>query len=180
MSSPVHPCPSCIYGIHDKSSYTSNPLKQRLDILGAYIHGDVFGKITILSLNGSIYYILYKDDCTEYNFIHFAKTKNAAFPFFKKITKIIKHDIGNKVVRLMTDRGSEFCNIKFTTYLDDHGIHHQTSTIYILAQNGFIEWDNRVIIESAKSIMYANLLKLYQRYCRPKRLQQLSMCSTKL
>ena len=72
--------------------------------------------------------------------------------------KIIKYDTGNRVVCLMTDRGTKFCNTEFTTYLDDHGIHHQTSTNCIPVQNGFIERDDRIIMESAKSMMYAKAL----------------------
>ena len=58
----------------------------------------------------------------------------------------------------MTDQGTKFCNAPFQAYLDDQGIHHQMSTVYTPAQNGFIERDNRVIMESARSMIYAKAL----------------------
>jgi hypothetical protein len=95
-----HPCKGCQYGKHTKSNYLVDPQKQRAEIPGSFIHGDLLGKITPPSLAGSQYYILYKDISTAYRFIHFAKDKSEAFVFFKRVVKQIKRDIGIDVIKL--------------------------------------------------------------------------------
>jgi hypothetical protein len=53
-----HPCEGCQYKKHAKSSYPVDPQKQRTEIPGSFIHGDLSGKITPPSLGGFQYYIL--------------------------------------------------------------------------------------------------------------------------
>ena len=109
--SPIHPYLGCMYGKQYKASYKSDPLKQHSKTPEKFIDGDVSSKVATPSLHGSLYYILYKDDCIEYYFVHFTKYKNDAFPFIKKITKIIKRNSGNKAIHQMTDQGIEFATL---------------------------------------------------------------------
>jgi hypothetical protein len=149
------PCEGCMLGKKHKSSYPTNSSKERTTVPGQFLHGDVSGKISIPSIRGSLYYILYKDDCSAYRFVHFAKQKSEACGFFKDLVKIIKRDTGNSVQKIRTDRGTEFCNQAFDRFLADNAITRETSTSYTPQQNGYIECDNRTIMESARSMIYA-------------------------
>jgi hypothetical protein len=150
-----HPCKGCQYGKQSKSSYPTNPEKQRLSVPGSFIHGDLSGKFSTPSLPGSQYYILYKDDATAFWFVSFSKTKDAALPFFKQVVKWIKCDTGNNVIKFRSDRGTEFCNKDFENFLQDAAITHDTSTVYTPQQNGYIERDNRTIMEMTRSLIHA-------------------------
>ena len=103
---------------------------------------------------------MYKDDATAYRFVHFAKQKFEAFLFFKRIVKIVKKDTCNDVLTLRTDQGKEFLNFAFTQYLNDMTIHRETSTVYTPQQNGYIERDNRTVMEMARSLLHAKDLPL--------------------
>jgi hypothetical protein len=102
----------------------------RETIPGALIYGDVSGKIAIPSIRGSLYYILYKDDATAFHFIHFAKAKSEALPFFKRVVKQIKKDIGHNVLRFYSDRRTEFYNEDFDSFFEEKVISHDTSMAY--------------------------------------------------
>lgn len=151
-----HLCEGCMLGKQHKSTYKHDPNKQRSVTPGQLIHGDVSRKkAQTPSLKGSLYYILYKDDATAYRFIHFAKQKSEAFPFFRRVVKMVKKDTGNNVLTIRTDQGKEFLNDAFNKYLEEMNISRETSTVYTPQQNGYIERDNRTVMEMARSLLHA-------------------------
>lgn len=106
-------CDGCALGKQHKASYTSDKDKKHSQIPGQLIHGDLVGKMSQPSLGNSYYYVLLKDDCTSYRWIHCAKTKDEALWFFKKIIRQIKVERRNSVRRFRSDRGGEFCSDEF-------------------------------------------------------------------
>lgn len=54
-----------------------------------------------------------------------------------------------------TDNDLEFCNVEVYEFLREKSIKHETSTPRVPEQNGFIERQNRTIVESAKSMMHS-------------------------
>ena len=151
-----HPCEGCMLGKQHKSTYNHDPQKQRSVSPGELLHGDVSGKqYKTPSLKGSKYYILYKDDATAYRFVHFAQSKSEAFPFFKRVVQLVKKETGHNILALRTNQGTEFLNATFDKYLDDMNISRQLSTTYTPQQNGYIERDNRTVMEMARSMLHA-------------------------
>jgi hypothetical protein len=149
----VHPCNGYMLGKQHKATYFSDPDKKRSFTHGAFFHVDVYGRIKTPSLQDSEYYILYKDDCTTFRFVHFAKHKSEAYFFFKRLTKVVKCDTKNDIVKLHIDRGTEFCNNNFDNFLADRAIAYETSTSYTPQQNSFIERDNMTVMEMARSML---------------------------
>lgn len=152
---PQELCHGCMQGKHSKASYPTDVNKLRNLPVGTFLHGDTSGKIACPSLGGSQYFILYKDDTSCYRFVLCARNKDAAFPFFQKVVKIVRRDQGIEVKKLRTDQGREYLNKEFTLFLDQHGIHHELSTTYTPQQNGFLERDNRTVMECARSMLHA-------------------------
>ncbi|KMQ84486.1 copia protein [Lasius niger] len=62
---------------------------------------------------------------------------------------------GYQIKKLRTDNGLEFCNVEVYEFLREKSIKHETSTPRAPEQNGFIERQNRTIVESAKSMMHS-------------------------
>ncbi|CAK1579746.1 unnamed protein product [Parnassius mnemosyne] len=56
---------------------------------------------------------------------------------------------------LHTDNGREYVNKVFKEYLDKEGIVHELTAPYSPEQNGRAERENRTIVESARSMLYA-------------------------
>jgi len=92
----------------------------------------------ILSINGTQYYYLLKDDATSYCFVHFSAKKDEAFSFFKRIFRIVQRDTSNIVEKFRIDNGTEYINGSFQAFLTEHAIQHDTSTVYTPQQNGYI------------------------------------------
>jgi hypothetical protein len=89
-----------------------------------------------------------------YRFVYFAKQRSEAFVFFKRLAKQIKRDTGNDIIKLHTDRGTEFYNKEFEEYLQDNAISHELSTVYNPQQNEYIERDNCTIMEVAQILIH--------------------------
>jgi hypothetical protein len=149
------PCEGCMLGKKHKSSYPIHLTKERTTISGQFIHGNGSGKISIPSIWGSLYYILYSDDCSTYRFVHFARKKSEAFKFFQHLVKIIKRNTGNDVQKIWTNKGTKFCNQAFDKFLADIAITWKTSTPYTPQQNGYIERNSRTVMESVRNMIYA-------------------------
>ena len=156
----LHVCPGCALGKQHKSTYSSNPQKERSRVPGELLHADLCGKMSIPSLGGAHYYILIKDDCTSFRFIAFLKAKEDALRFFLKVIRSITQTTGNSVKTLRTHRGKEFCNTEFDLLLEKEGILRETSTSYTPQQNGYVERDNRTICEAARCMLHLHNLPL--------------------
>jgi hypothetical protein len=106
------------------------------------------------SIGGARYYLLFKDDSTGYRYVYFLKQKSEVFTYFKQMVKELERDTGNKLKKFRSDRGREFCSKAFDTYLLDNLIKRETSAATTLQQNGFIERDNRIVTEAARSMIH--------------------------
>ena len=73
--------------------------------------------------------------------------------------------LGLVIKEIMTDNGIEYCNSEVHTLLGQYRIRHQTSMPYVPEQNGSSERENHILVESAKSMIYARDLptKLWQK-----------------
>ncbi len=74
----------------------------------------------------------------------------------KRFMVRLKHEIGNMLKKIRNDRGSEFINVKFNSYLEQLEVKQEFITNYTQKQNGASERDNRTIVEAARSMLHAN------------------------
>src|SRR5579871_4423166 len=109
-----------------------------------------------LSLGGAKYFIIFIDNKTRMTFIYLLKIKGEAFDKFKNFQALVKNQQNKKIKRIRSDNGGEFTSKKFKQYLQDYGIQHKTTVPYTPQQNGVSERSNRIIIERAKSMLYAS------------------------
>ena len=66
--------------------------------------------------------------------------------------------MNKKIKVLQSNRGGEYINEAFLTYLHQNGIEHQVSMSYMPQQNGVAECMNRTLIGKMKSMLHgANL-----------------------
>ena len=64
------------------------------------------------------------------------------------------------IQRIKTDQGGEFKSQQFKNYTQEKGILHEFSAAYCSEQNGFIERNNRTIVEAARSMLHSRDLPL--------------------
>ena len=112
-------------------------------------------------MKGARYFVLFKDDFSNYRVVHFLKEKSEAFEHFRNFVARCRRETGKDVSVLRTDNGGEFVNNAFSSWLRSNGIQHQTSAPHCPEQNGVAERDNRTIVEAARSMLHGRGLPLY-------------------
>lgn len=101
----------CALGKQLKASYKRDHDKERCQTPEEFSHADLSGKNCLRSHGNSIFYILMRYNATSFCFIHFAKTRNGALPFFKKVIQIVKCDNENSLRKIWCDLEKEFCKL---------------------------------------------------------------------
>jgi hypothetical protein len=92
-------CKGCALGKNVKGSFPSsdNRSKEILDL----IHSDVCGPITVASLNGYLYYVLYIDDHSRKTWIYFLKNKDGVLAKFQEFkAQIENHRKKNQNIKI--------------------------------------------------------------------------------
>ena len=74
--------------------------------------------------------------------------------FFKRVVQLVKKETGNDIHTICIDQDTEFLNADFSKYLDDMNISRETNIVYTPQQNGYIERDNRTVMEMARSLLH--------------------------
>lgn len=152
-------CEGCIYGKQHRLSFPKSAAR-RASIAGETFHVDLCGKMSTPSIGGANYFMLLKDDFSRYCYIYFLKNKTTVLDNLMKFYAEVEAD-GHKIKRLRSDGGLEFCNESVRRFLLNKGIKHEVSTPRAPEQNGFIERQNRTIIESAKAMLHERQLPLH-------------------
>lgn len=152
-------CEGCMYGKQHKLPFKSKVHRKTQP--GEFIHSDVCGPMSIPSVQGAKYFILFKDDCSGYRVVYFIKHKSDALTCFKEFASLVKNKFGKSIMILHIDNGKEYCNKEFNDYLVKHGITLETTAPYTPEQNGKAERDLRTIVECARSMLYTKDIPTY-------------------
>ncbi|CAK9816224.1 Retrovirus-related Pol polyprotein from transposon TNT 1-94 [Anthophora plagiata] len=123
---------------------------------GEKIHSNVYGPINVESPRGSRYFLLFKDDCTRFKKVYFLRHKSEVFKKFIEFENFVHTQTGNKVKVLRSDNGSGYAAANFSKHMKNKGIIHEFSSPYIHEQIGRAKRKIRMIIESARSMLFGN------------------------
>lgn len=152
-------CEGCQFGKQHKLSFGRC---ERRDLKpGELIHSDLCGPMSVPSVSGALYFVLFTDDNTGYRSVYFIKHKSDVLDCFRKFVEVCKNQHGYPVKVLRSDNGTEFVNRDFKQFLSSKGIQHETSAPFTQEQNGKSERENRTVVESARSMLYTKDLPLY-------------------
>lgn len=100
-------CEGCIYGKHRRLPFPSGG-RTRATRIGGLIHSDLVGPMSIPSVRGSKYFLVFKDDYSCYSQIHFIKKKSETADLFKQYAQRMEVVTGNQINTLRTDNGGEY------------------------------------------------------------------------
>ena len=93
---------------------------------------DLFGPTKTKSLNGNRYVFILVDDFFRFIWIFFLEHKDQVFLHFNIFQKRVEKEKGFSVLRIRSDRGSEFINQSFITYYEENRIKHELSCLRTL------------------------------------------------
>jgi hypothetical protein len=104
-------CRGCSLGKNVKGSFPSSDSRSKgiLDL----IHSDVCGPMTVASLSGYLYYVLFIDDHSRKTWIYFLKTKDGVLVRFQEFRAQVENLTGRKIKVLRSDNGGEYTSRDF-------------------------------------------------------------------
>jgi hypothetical protein len=141
-------CKGCALGNNVKGSFLSsdNRSKEILDL----IHLDVCGPMTVASLNGYLYYVLFIDDHSQKTWIYFLKNKDGVLAKFQEFKAQVENLTGRKIKVLRSDNGGEYTSKDFNNFCIEEGIKREYTVPYNSQKNGVEERKNRTIVKTTK------------------------------
>lgn len=146
------PCVACIEGKQSRLPFPKQSYSRATEKLGL-IHSDLCGPMSVASFSGAKYLLTFIDDYTRMTFGYFIKSKDEVLPMFKIFKNLVENQTNLKIKKLRTDNGREYVNKQFQTFLQEHGIEHQTTVPYSPQQNGVAERANRTTVEAGRCML---------------------------
>lgn len=81
------------------------------------------------------------------------KPKDEAFSKFKEWKTLVEHQTDQKIKKLRTNNGLEFCNAQFTSFSAQNGISRHRTCFDTPQQNGVAERMNRTILNKVRCLL---------------------------
>lgn len=152
-------CTSCLLGKQAKKHIPSRS-KPRSQKPGSRLHSHICRPLRTPTLSGGNYAVVFKDEATNYYLAHIVRSRESTFDCLRKAIAFFESK-GYSVRTLVTDNGSEYTSKRTQELLVSKSILHELSAPFTPAQTGFVERDNRTIIEAARTMLYHNNLPVY-------------------
>jgi hypothetical protein len=121
-------CRGCALGKNVKVSFQSSDSRSKriLDL----VHSDVSGPMSVPSMGGHWYYVIFIDDYSRRTWIYFMKTKDEVFSRFREFKALVENQTGKKIKVLRSDNGGEYTSNEFKKFCKKVGIKRETSVPY--------------------------------------------------
>jgi hypothetical protein len=121
--------------------------------IGMLIFSDVCGPMQVKSLGGARYYLLFRDEYSNFRAVHFIKQKSEVPEHCKAFIALLHTQTSELVTEFRSDGGTEY--LLLDPWLNSKGIRHQTTCRYSPQQNA-IERDNRTVVQLVRALLYSN------------------------
>jgi transposase InsO family protein len=118
------------------------------------IHSYVCGPITVASLNGYLYYVLFIDDHSKKTWIYFLKNKDGVLAKFQEFKAQVENLTERKIKVLRSDNGGEYTSKEFNIFCIEVGFKREFIVSYNPQKNGVVERKKRTIIEATKEMIH--------------------------
>jgi hypothetical protein len=104
----------CALGKNAKGSFPSNDNRSKgiLDL----VHADLCGPMTVASLSGYLYYVIFIDDHFRKTWIYFLKTKDGVLSRFQEYRAQVENLTKKKIKVLRSDNGGEYTSQDFSDF----------------------------------------------------------------
>jgi hypothetical protein len=136
---------------------SNNRSKEILDL----IHSDVCGPMPVISLGGSLYYVIFIDDYSRKTWLYLLKSKDEVFSKFQEFKAEIENLANKKIKTLRTDNGGEYTSKEFVAFCKSIGIRRELVVPHNPQQNGVAERKNRSIKETVKALLNDQGLSMF-------------------
>ncbi|GJS18117.1 putative ribonuclease H-like domain-containing protein [Tanacetum coccineum] len=124
------------------------------------LHMDLFGPISVESINKKKYYLVVTDDFSRVSWVFFLATKDETAEILYKIIIGLENQLNHKVKIIRCHHGTEFKNHAMNEFCAKKGIKREFSVARTPQQNGVVERKNRTIIKAARTMLADSLLPI--------------------
>ena len=118
------------------------------------IQRDFFTLIDLTLVGGSKYFVTFVDDFLRYIIVYMMKQKYKENDKFRELVNIGENCTGVKVERLHSDNSGKYFSKESYEFFKGCSIQRESTIPYSPQQNGIEERMNRVLLETARSMMY--------------------------
>ncbi|CAI7884326.1 unnamed protein product [Closterium sp. NIES-54] len=156
----VGSCETCLtskfsrFPFHSAVGRSSDPVE--------LVHVDLVGPMKVKGDGGALYSMTMVDDYTRLTwYFPLAKKSDGARVIIEEWLPMVEQESGKRVKAIRSDRGGEFLEAEFRSWLKRHGIKQQLTMAYTPQSNGVAERANRTIIEGGRTILVDSGLPLW-------------------
>jgi transposase InsO family protein len=119
--------------------------------------------VTPISFGLAKYFITFTDELTRYCWIYLIPDKSSAtiLRILQVWSALVQNQSGTRIQYLRTDQGSEYTGETLktvTTFLEDNGITHETTSAHSSASNGIAERMNRTLMNMVRPMLLKSKL----------------------
>ncbi|GKA74917.1 putative ribonuclease H-like domain-containing protein [Tanacetum coccineum] len=150
-----HTCVACKKGKQHKAKL-ERTIRKPLELL----HMDLFGPVSVESINKKKYCLVVTDDFSRFSWVFFLATKDETNEILYKFITGLENQLNHKVKIIRSDHGTEFKNHAMNELCAKKGIKREFSVARTPQQNGVAERKNRTLIEAARTMLADSLLPI--------------------
>ncbi|GKB70664.1 putative ribonuclease H-like domain-containing protein [Tanacetum coccineum] len=154
-----HTCVACKKGKQHKASCKAKLeriIRKPLELL----HMDLFGPVSVESINKKRYCLVVTDDFSRFSWVFFLATKDETSEILCKFIIGLENQLNHNVKIIRCDNGTEFKNHAMNEFCAKKGIKREFSVARTPQQNGVVERKNRTLIEAARTMLANSLLPI--------------------
>ncbi|GJV75628.1 putative ribonuclease H-like domain-containing protein [Tanacetum coccineum] len=154
-----HTCVACKKGKQHKASCKAKLdriIRKPLELL----HMDLFGPVSIESINKKRYCLVVTDDFSRFSWVFFLATKDETSEILCNLIIGLEKQLNHNVKIIRCDNGTEFKNYVMNEFCAKKGIKREFSVARTPQQNGVAERKNRTLIEEARTMLADSLLPI--------------------
>ena len=108
------------------------------------------------------YFMTFIDGFSKKIWLYALKSKGECFEKFKEFKALVEMQSEHKIKVFQLENGIKYISKAFKRFLKDYDIGKQMSMTYRPQQNGMVKYANLIIVEIARSMLYAqNLYKSF-------------------
>ncbi|GJR61713.1 putative ribonuclease H-like domain-containing protein [Tanacetum coccineum] len=154
-----HSCLACKKGKQHRASckkVKERTIREPLELL----HMDLFGPVSVESVNKKKYCLVVTDDCSKFSWVFFLAYKDETYDMLHDLIVGLENRLRHKVKTIRCDHGTEFKNQLMNEFCAKKGIKREYSIARTPQQNGVAERKNRTLIEAARTMLADSLLPI--------------------
>ena len=137
-------CEGCALGKATRHPFPKSSSKKSNRVLDL-VNSDVCGPLNVASVGGSVYFLTFIDDYSNYVSVYILKRKREVFEKFVEFLAMAENFTGQRMKKFRSDNGGEYISDEFDKYLKKRGILTEPTVPYTPQQNGKAERLNRTI-----------------------------------